>query len=144
LTLLDANALIAVIRGEPAMERVLAILREGSAAITTANLAEVFDSVARRAGHSHARIADVIEPLLEGPLKPIAVDVELARRSAEIRSAHYHRKRHPLSLADCVLLAAAGPKDKIATSDADVLSVAAELGIETIELPSGRENQADR
>jgi predicted nucleic acid-binding protein len=63
-------------------------------------------------------------------------EVELARRSAEIRSAHDHRKRQPFSLADCVLLAAAsGPKDKIATSDPDVLAVAAELGIETIELP---------
>ncbi len=118
------------------MERVLTILREGSAAITTANLAEVFDSVARRAGHSHARIADVIEPLLEGPLKPMTVDIPLARRAAELRTAHYHRKHQPLSLADCVLLAAAsGPKDKIATSDSDVLAVAAELGIETIALP---------
>jgi predicted nucleic acid-binding protein len=136
VTLLDANALIAVIRGEPAMERVLALLRKGSTAITTANLAEVFDSVARRAGISHARIADVVEPLLEGPLRPIPVDVELARRAAEIRSAHYHRKRQPLSLADCVLLAAASnPRDKIATSDRDVLTVAVELGIETIGLP---------
>jgi predicted nucleic acid-binding protein len=136
VTLLDANALIALIRAEPAMERVLAILREGSVAITTANLAEVFDSVARRAGLSHARLADVVEPLLEGPLTPITVDVELARRAAEIRTTHYDRKRRPLSLADCVLLAAAsGPNDKIATSDADVLAVATELGIETIGLP---------
>jgi predicted nucleic acid-binding protein len=136
VTLLDANALIAVIRAERAMDQVLAILREGAAAITTVNLAEVFDSVARRAGLPHARIADVIEPLVEGPLRPIPVDVELARRAAEIRSAHYHRKRQPLSLADCILLAAAsGPKDRIATSDSDVLTVAAELGIETIELP---------
>ncbi len=118
------------------MDQVLAILREGAAAITTANLAEVYDSVARRAGLAHARIADVIDPLIEGPLRPVPVDVELARRAAEIRSAHYHRKRQPLSLADCVLLAAAsGPKDKIATSDSDVLTVAGELGIETIELP---------
>lgn len=136
MTLLDANALIAVIRAEPAMERVLAILREGAAAITTADLAEVYDSVARRAGYPHDRIADVIEPLLEGPLSPVSVDVALARRAAEVRSAHYHRSRRPLSLADCVLLAAAsGPKDKIATSDSDVLAVAAKLGIETIELP---------
>lgn len=139
MTLLDANALIAVIRAERAMERVLAILREGATAITTVNLAEVYDSVARRAGLSHARVADVIEPLVEGPLTPIAVDVELARRAAAIRSAHYHRKRQPLSLADCVLLAAAsGPKDRIATSDPDVLVVAAELGIETIALPPSR------
>ena len=39
------------------------------------------------------------------------------------------------SLADCVLLAAAGDEDRIATADSDVLAVAVELGIETIELP---------
>jgi hypothetical protein len=37
-----------------------------------------------------------------------------------------------------VLLAAAGSGHEIATSDADVLAVAAELGIETIELPPSR------
>ncbi len=135
MTWLDANALIAVVRGEPAMEQVIAILREGSAAMTATNLAEVFDSAARRAQISPARIAEVIEPLLEGPLKPIPVDVELARRAAEMRSAHYHRKRQPLSLADAILLAAPGPGDRIATSDSDVLAVATELGIETIQLP---------
>jgi PIN domain nuclease of toxin-antitoxin system len=135
MTLLDASALIAFIRGEPAMERVLAILRRGSAAMTTANLAEVYDKSSRGAGLSHARVADLIEPLLEGPITPIPIDVDLARRAGEIRSLHYHRKRRPISLADCVLLAAPGPDDEVATSDSDVLAIAAELGIKTIELP---------
>ncbi|MFL5901762.1 MAG: PIN domain-containing protein [Solirubrobacterales bacterium] len=135
LTLLDANALIAVIRGEPAMEPVLALLRRGSVAMTTANVAEAYDRSGRRTGLSHERVAEVLEPLFEGPIMPIAVDLNLARRAGAIRSQHYHRKRRSLALADCVLLAAAGPKDKIASSDSDVLAVAAELGIGTIELP---------
>jgi predicted nucleic acid-binding protein len=135
LTLLDANALIAVIRGEPAMEPALTILRRGSVAMTTANVAEVYDRSARRTGLSQERLAEVIEPLFEGPIVPIAVDLDLARRAGAIRSRHYHRKRRSLALADCVLLAAAGANDKIATSDSDVLAVAAELGIGTIELP---------
>jgi predicted nucleic acid-binding protein len=135
VTLLDANALIALIRGEPAMEKVLSILRDGSAAMTTVNLAEVYDSVSRKAGLSHEGIAEVVDPLLQGPIAPIAVDVGLARRAGEIRTAHYHRKRRDLSLADCVLLAAVGDGDRIATADSDVLVVAVELGIETIELP---------
>jgi predicted nucleic acid-binding protein len=138
MILLDANALIAVIRGEPAMERVLAILRRGSVAMTAANIAEVYDRSSRRTGLSHERVADVIEPLFEGPLTPIPVDLDLARRAGEVRSLHYHRKRRPLSLADSVLLAASGPGDRIATADSDVLAVAAELGIETIELPPSR------
>ncbi len=135
MTLLDASALIAFIRGEPAMERVLAILRGGSAAMTAANIAEVYDKSSRGAGLSHARVADLIDPLFGGPINPIPVDVDLARRAGEIRSVHYHRKRQPISLADSVLLAAPGPDDKIASSDSDVLAVAAELSIETIALP---------
>lgn len=135
LTLLDANALIAVICAEPAMDQVVGILRRGSVAMTTANIAEAYDKSSRRAGLSHAQVADVIEPLFAGPLTPISVDVDLARRAGEIRSLHYHRKRLPLSLADSVLLAAPGPGDQIATSDSGVLTLAAKLGIETIELP---------
>lgn len=103
--------------------------------MTTANLAEVYDRSSRRAGLSSGRVADVLEPLFEGPLAPIPVDVDLARRAGEIRSVHYHRKRRPLSMGDSVLLAASGSGDEIATSDSAVLAVAAELGINTIKLP---------
>lgn len=136
MTFLDASALIAVIHGEPAMNRVLAILREGSAAMTATNVAEVFDSVARRSGIAHAAIADVIDPLFEGPLRLVPVDLRLARRAAEVRTEHYHWKHCSLSLADATLLAAPESGDRIASSDSDVLAIAAELGIETIELPS--------
>ncbi|HET7589068.1 MAG TPA: PIN domain-containing protein [Solirubrobacterales bacterium] len=135
MTFLDACALIALIHGEPAMKRVSAILREGSAAMTSTNVAEVFDVVARKGRIGYTRVADVVEPLFEGPLALVPVDLGLARRAAEVRTEHYHRKRCSLSLADATLLAAPAPGDKIASSDADVLAVAAELGIETIKLP---------
>jgi PIN domain nuclease of toxin-antitoxin system len=135
LTLLDANAMIAVVCGEPAMERVLGILRAGSAAMTTVNIAEVYDRSSRRAGLSNAQVAEVLEPLFEGPLMPIPVDVDLARRAGAVRSAYYHRKRCPLSMGDSVLLAVPGSGDEIATSDSGVLAVATELGIKTIKLP---------
>jgi predicted nucleic acid-binding protein len=135
VTFLDACALIAVIHGEPAMKQVLAILREGSAAMTSTNVAEVFDVVARKGRIGYTRIADVVEPLFEGPLALVPVDLGLARRAAEVRTEYYHRKRHALSLADATLLAAPRPSDKIASSDSDVLAIAAELGIETIALP---------
>ncbi len=135
MTFLDACALVAVIHGEPAMTRVLAILREGSAAMTSTNVAEVFDVVARKRRIGYTRLADVVEPLFEGPLALVPVDLGLARRAAEVRTEHYHRKRRALSLADATLLAAPRSGDKIASSDSDVLAVAAELGIGTIELP---------
>jgi PIN domain nuclease of toxin-antitoxin system len=135
VTLLDAYALIALILGEPAMEQVLGILREGRAAMTTVNLAETLDVSVRRHGLLRSRVAAVIEPLFEGSIIALAVDMRLAHRAAKLRGDHYHRSRRPLSLADAILLAAARPgTDRIATADRDVLAVAAEIGIETVEL----------
>ncbi len=134
-TLLDANALVAVILGQSAMGLVRGLLREGNAAMAAPNVVEVYDIASRREGLPAGRVAEFVEPLFEGTIEQVSVDASLARRAAEIRIEHYHRKTRPLSLADVVLLAAAGPADRIATSDSDVLAIAAKLGIETIELP---------
>jgi predicted nucleic acid-binding protein len=134
-TLLDANALVAAILGEPAMEPVRGLLREGNAAMVAPNVVEVYDIASRREGLPIGRVAEVVEPLFDGTIEQVAVDAGLARRAAEIRGEHYHREIRPLSLADVMLLAAARPVDRIASSDSDVLAVAAKLGIETIELP---------
>lgn len=134
-TWLDASALTAVILGEPAMKQVLGLIREGNTAMTATNITEVYDVASRREGISHQRVRDVVEPLFEGTIEPMPIDADLARAAAEIRIEYYHRKTRPLSLADVTLLAAAQPRDRIAASDVDVLAVAADLGIETIELP---------
>lgn len=134
-TWLDANALVAVILGEPGVKQVLGLVREGNTAMVAANIIEVYDVASRREGISPARVKEVVEPLFEAMIEPVPVDADLAREAAEIRIEHYHRKTRPLSLADVTLLAAARPRDRIASSDSDVLAVAAELGIETIELP---------
>lgn len=133
--LLDANALLAVLLAEPAMGRVLSLLREGKAAMTGANLAEVFDIGIRRKGLPPARMAELIEPLFDGHIASIPIDPGLARRAGELRAAHYHRSKRRILPADAVLLAAAGPGDRIATADGPLLAIAAELAIETIELP---------
>lgn len=133
--LLDANALLAVLVGEPAMDRVLSLIRGGSAAMTGANIAEVFDVGIRRKGLSPVRMIELVEPLFDGPIVCVPVDLGLAERAGRLRADRYHRSKSRVSLADAILLAAAGPTDKIATSDSGVLAIAAELGIETIELP---------
>ncbi len=134
-TLLDANALVAVILGEPAMKPVLGLLREGNVAMTGPNVAEVYDISARREGLPPSRLAEVVDPLFVSAIEVLVVDVGLARRAAEIRFDRYHRVKRALSLADVILLAAAGREDRIATSDSAVLAVAVELGIETVQLP---------
>jgi hypothetical protein len=103
--------------------------------MTGANLAEVFDVGIRRKGLPLTRMVELVEPLLEGPITSIPVDLSLARRAGELRAAHYHRVKRRISLADAVLLGAARDGDRIATADKPVLAIAAELGIETIELP---------
>lgn len=138
MTLLDAYALIAFLVGGPAAAQVRALLREGDAAVATANLAEALD-VSRRIYHLPIeRAMDVLEPLFAGPLAAIPLDLSTARRAAEIRSRHYHRSARPISLADAILLASTGPGDRLATTDPDVLAVARSEGLGTLALaPQG-------
>lgn len=135
MTLLDAYALIAFVIGGPAQQQVMTIMKTERTAIATANLIEVFDVVGRQHGFPVSRVSEIVEPLFAGSLTLVHLDEHLARRAGELRVEHYHRSRSPLSLADVILLASAQSGDRIATADPDVLAVAAELGIETIELP---------
>jgi hypothetical protein len=74
-------------------------------------------------------------------LTVLAVDQPTAWRAGEARATYYHRADSALSLADCLLLAGAGPDDRIATSDRVVIGAAEELGIATIPLPNSDESQ---
>lgn len=135
MTLLDAYALVAFLTGGPAAGHVRAILREGDAAVATANVAEVLDVASRAHGVSITLAMETLEPLLEGPLAVVDLDLSMARRAAEVRANHYHRSTCPISLADAILIASAGPADSIATADPDVLAVAVAEQIKTIDLP---------
>jgi PIN domain nuclease of toxin-antitoxin system len=133
--LLDAFALIALLAEEPAADEVEAILRRGQAAIPAINLAEALDVLQRVQGVSSERLDAITAPLLSTSLALLPVDEQLARRAASIRARRYHRTRAPLSLADCVLLAAADAADTIATADAPLIAVAREEGVRITELP---------
>jgi predicted nucleic acid-binding protein len=134
VTLLDAYALIAFLVGGPATPQVRALLREGDAAVATANLVEVLDVSQRVHGLPISRAFEVLEPLLEESLTAVSLDSSVARRAAEIRAAHYHRSSCPISLADAVLIGSAKPGDRIATADPDVLAVAKAENVESVAL----------
>jgi predicted nucleic acid-binding protein len=136
MTLLDAYALVAFLVGGPAAPHVRGLLREGGASVATANLAEALDVSARTYGIPVERTMEVLEPLLDGTLGSVSLDLDRARRAATIRARHYHRTSRPISLADAILVASAGPGDRIATADPDVLAVAAAEAITTIALPA--------
>ncbi len=135
MTFLDAYALIAFLVGGPATPQVRAILREGDAAVASANLAETLDVSQRRHGLPISSAMEILEPLLEGSLTAVALDLTVARRAAEIRARHYHRSSCPLSLADAILIASAEPEDRIATADPHVLAVAKAEGLKPVGLP---------
>jgi predicted nucleic acid-binding protein len=135
VTLLDAYALIAFLIGGPAAPQVRSILRDGDAALATTNLVEVLDVSERVHGVPIERTMEILEPLFEGSLVAVSLSFLIARRAAEIRARHYHRSSRPISLADAVLIASTRPDDRLATADPDVLAVATDENISTVELP---------
>lgn len=136
MTLLDAYGLIAFLVGGPGAAEVRGLLREGSVGVATANFAEALDVAQRLHSLPVGRAAELLDPLMEGALAPIPLDVAGARRAAEIRSRYYHRSSRPISLADAILIAAATHGDRVATADPHVLAIAEAEGIGTLPLPS--------
>lgn len=136
MTLLDAYALVAFLVGGPAAPAVRGLLREGGTSVATANLAEALDVSARWYGLSVERAMEVLEPLLDGTLATVSLDLVRAQRAAIIRARHYQRAARPISLADAILVASAGPGDRIATADPDVLAVAEAEAVAVLALPS--------
>jgi PIN domain nuclease of toxin-antitoxin system len=140
-TLIDASALIALLGAEPAAGEVQEMLRSG-AAMTTLNLAEAIDQLKRRYDLEIERTRPVIEGLLAKSLTLLPLELAQAWRAGEIRAAHYHRSRCPISLADAVLVASAPTGGCIASSDGPLLTVAASEGIATVALPDSKGHRA--
>lgn len=132
--LLDAFALIALLAEEPAADEVEAILRRGEAAITAINLAEALDVLQRVQAIPRERLEAVTVPLVQESVELVPVDESLARNAADVRARHYHRTRTPVSLADCVLIAAARSADALVTTDEPLTLVARAEGVQVREL----------
>jgi predicted nucleic acid-binding protein len=122
------------LRAQPAEEEVAALLHRGSCATPAPCLAEIVDRLTRRWGSSTEEIARQLGPLIDESVTVLRIDSGVSWRAGEIRASHYDRKTAALSLADCLLLAAAGPDDEIATSDHAVAAIAHRLGIGLVPL----------
>jgi predicted nucleic acid-binding protein len=110
--LLDAAPLIAFLTGDAGGSETHSLItgRE-PVAVTVVNLAEVFDVLNR------------------------TPSADAGRRAGALRARHYRRRSCELSLADCFLLAAVGPEDRVATSDTTVLRVAGLEGLGVVPVP---------
>jgi len=88
----------------------------------------------RRWGVGPDRLSERVGALIDEFVRVIEVDGRTAWRAGEVRAAHYHRTTADLSLADCLLLAGAGPEDEIASSDRAVCAIGRDLGIAVVPL----------
>jgi hypothetical protein len=111
-----------------------AVLRRGKAAVTTLNLAEALDQLHRVDGVPLDRLREVFDGALGDVVQVLTQDGSSAWRVAELRGRHHRRRGSELSLADCCLLAAAGPRDRIVTADPPLLRAAEAERLQVLSL----------
>jgi len=134
VTVLDACALIAYFRGEPARPEVVTLLDSGDTVLTATGMVEVVDRLVRLSG-VHAR--EVALDLAElGLAEPPRLSGQECREAGSLRARHYRRVGRPVSLADCVAATTAQRLQRpLATSDPALLDLCAEEGIPYVSLP---------
>lgn len=134
MSVLDAYAVIAFLRAEPAAAVVQPVLEFGDAALTAVGIAEVVDHLVRIIGVDEEQaVLDVAQlGLLEGH----PVDVELGLAAGRLRAKHYHRTRCAVSMADCIAATVARRLERqLVTSDPHLLDVCSAENIAMLALP---------
>lgn len=122
MIILDAYAVIAYLRAEPAAREVRLLLEQGDAALTAIGLAEIIDHLVRMAG---ADEEDAVLDLAQlGLLAALEVDAELGLAAGRLRARYYHRVRCAISMADCVAAETSKRREaSLASSDPNLLNV---------------------
>jgi PIN domain nuclease of toxin-antitoxin system len=141
MTVLDAQAVVAALTGEPAAPEVEALLRDSvdRPSISAINLAEVLDVLVRHQGWSAGEVEEKLRWLTLGGLEVVSVDEAAGLSAGRLHARHHHRTRSALSLADCAALATAlGLGQRLATSDPALLVAAGDEGCRVIALPDAR------
>jgi predicted nucleic acid-binding protein len=135
VTVLDAYAVVAYLRGEPAAERVRPLLEDAGGALTAVGLTEVLDHLVRlaRADEDDAAL-DLGQLRL---LDPIPIDAAIGAAAGLLRARRYHRTRCAVSMADCIAAETARATGRaLATADPHLLDVCHTEGIASAPLPA--------
>jgi PIN domain nuclease of toxin-antitoxin system len=138
LTVLDAYAVLALLKGEAAAPMVQQLLaHDRDAALTPLGLAEVLDHLVRIEG---ATDEDAVLDLAQlGLVEPASLDAPLAMRAGLLRARHYDRKQRAVSLADCVAAEAARSAGvPLASADPHLLDLCHDEAIEVVVLPDSQ------
>jgi predicted nucleic acid-binding protein len=141
MTVLDTQAVIAGLRGEPAMARVDALIRggDGIPMISALTVGEIMDVLVRVGSVRVDAWDEALRLLVAGGLVVVPVDEEIGRLAGLLRARHWDRDRRPVSLADCVVLATGMVhREPVATSDAALVAVARAEGHPVIALPDSQ------
>lgn len=137
MTVLDAYAVLALLKGEVAAPMVRQLLaQESDAALTPLGLAEVLDHLVRIEGATDEDAALDLAQL--GLVDPAPLDAALAMRAGLLRARHY-RKRRAVSLADCVAAETARSTGvPVASADPHLLDLCHDEAIDIVVLPDSQ------
>ena len=133
MSILDAYAVIAYLRSEPAAFEVRPLLDSGDGTLTAVGVAEVLDHLIRLAGADEEQAALDLAQL--GLLDGVAVDSGLGLAAGRLRARRYHRTRCAVSMADCIAAEAARQRaTSLATNDPHLLDLCHMEGVPTMVL----------
>jgi len=138
VTVLDAYAVIAYLRGEDSADEVAELLR-GHAVLATVNAAEVVDQLVRVWGRDGDDVEGDLALLGEAGLRMHPLDAELGLAAGRLRARSYRRQDCAVSMADCTAAATAlRLAEPLATSDPALASVLRGVGGKVWALPDSR------
>lgn len=130
--LLDAYALIAYLRDEPAAPEVQALLWEGELAMSAVQLGEVVDRMERVYGVPADEVEVAVSALA---IAVLPVDYAVGAEAGRVRARHYGPTGRTLSTADAFCAATAMLHScTLATADPVLLAVADAEGCTTLRL----------
>ena len=128
MTVLDAYAVLAYLKGERSAAEVRPLLGAGDASLTAVGVSEALDHLVRIAGADEEDAALDLAQL--GLLDGIPVDSTIGAAAGRLRARHYHRTKCPVSLADCIAAEVARTRRQpLATADPPLLDVCHAEGI---------------
>jgi PIN domain nuclease of toxin-antitoxin system len=142
VTVLDAYAVLAYLKGERAASEVRPLLGFADSSLTALGVAEVLDHLVRLAG---ANEEDATLDLAQlGLIDGIDVDSTIGAAAGRLRARYYHRTRCPVSLADCVAAEVARSRQQpLATADPALLDVCHTEGIPVAVLTASNGSRWD-
>lgn len=138
MTVLDAQAVMAYLRAEPAGPAVKQLLSRPTA-MSVLNAGEVTDQLVRRDGERPDDVEQDFSVLERAGMRLVPLTEELAFRAGQLRAQYYQSRKRELSMADCVAAATAlGEKLPLATSDPALVAVMRAEGGDVHALPDSK------